>query len=124
MLCFSLSFACISKNDVFLLLLLRCASLLTLSGLQLLEFKPDPVASHSYGESASGSGGGGSGSGGGSDNFVVRSFDLIGFDVIWRVALETQRPPVVKRSIAFLNSLHEKLSSELKVTHLNPQIHI
>ncbi len=72
--------------------------------MQLLEYKTEQASAH--GENAGGSS---------SDNFVVRSFELLGFDVIWRVALETQRPQVVKRSIAFLNSLHEKLSPDLKV---------
>ena len=49
----------------------------------------------------------------GNVDFLVMSFELEGFDVIWRIALEAHSPRVVQRAITFLNNLHEKLSPEL-----------
>jgi hypothetical protein len=55
----------------------------------------------------------------GSDSdFSVVDIDLVGMDVLWRVALEARRSDVYKKAISFLNQIHDKLSASLKGIYL------
>lgn len=42
--------------------------------------------------------------------FIVRSFDMIGIDNLWRIALETTDPAVGKAAILHLNNFHKHVT--------------
>ena len=42
--------------------------------------------------------------------FIVRSFDMIGIDNLWRIALEAVDPAVGKGAVVHLNNLHKHVT--------------